>query len=172
MNQHDCQHRAIYDEFWTMIDNYSLAQLVDKTTSGYSPDTELGYMCSLIYLSLKNDFGQGQDTPYGHGHQLCEILSRSNLAESSYGPNTDLYIAIFNLEDMTWGQGHANSLDHGQQFCEILFKSYKGEVSSGSGTIRTGKVIPIEPSNYVHGSINVRLIYTQPCIHSYQFIFC
>ena len=33
--------------------------------------------------------GHGHDTPLGHGQQLCEILSRSNMAMKSYGPNTD-----------------------------------------------------------------------------------
>ena len=32
---------------------------------------------------------QGQDTPLGHGQQLCEILSRSNMAVRSYGPDMD-----------------------------------------------------------------------------------
>ena len=34
--------------------------------------------------------GQDHDTPFGHGQQLCEILSRSNKAVRSYGPDTDL----------------------------------------------------------------------------------
>ena len=33
-------------------------------------------------------FGQGLDTPLGHGHQLCEILSRSDRRVRSYGPDT------------------------------------------------------------------------------------
>ena len=33
--------------------------------------------------------GQSHDTPLGHGQQLCEILSRFNLAMRSYGPDTD-----------------------------------------------------------------------------------
>ena len=33
--------------------------------------------------------GQSHDTPLGHGQQLCEILSRSNLAVRSYGLDTD-----------------------------------------------------------------------------------
>ena len=35
--------------------------------------------------------GQGHDTPLGHGQQLCEILSRSNLAVRSNGPDTDFH---------------------------------------------------------------------------------
>ena len=27
---------------------------------------------------------QGHDTPLGHGQQLCEIFSRSNMAKKSY----------------------------------------------------------------------------------------
>ena len=42
-------------------------------------DLDLGYMT----------LGQGPDTPWGHWQQLCEILSRSNLAERRYGPDTD-----------------------------------------------------------------------------------
>ena len=33
--------------------------------------------------------GQGHGTPLGHGQQLYEILSRSNLAVRSYGPDID-----------------------------------------------------------------------------------
>ena len=33
--------------------------------------------------------GQVHDTPLGHEQELCEILSRSNLAERSYFPDTD-----------------------------------------------------------------------------------
>ena len=33
--------------------------------------------------------GKGHDTPTGHGQQLCEILSRSNMAVRSYDPDTD-----------------------------------------------------------------------------------
>ena len=35
-------------------------------------------------------FCQGHDTTLGHGQQLCDILSRSNLAVRNYGPDTDL----------------------------------------------------------------------------------
>ena len=32
--------------------------------------------------------GQGHDTPFGRGQQLCELLSRFNMAVKSYGPDT------------------------------------------------------------------------------------
>ena len=35
--------------------------------------------------------GQGHDAPLSHGQQLCEILSRSNLGVSSYGPDKDFW---------------------------------------------------------------------------------
>ena len=39
--------------------------------------------------------GQGHDTPLGHGLPLCEILSRSNFAMRSYGPDTDFgYVSL------------------------------------------------------------------------------
>ena len=42
--------------------------------------------------------GQGHDTPLGKGQKLCEILSRSNLAVRSYGPDTDFqYMCIVTL---------------------------------------------------------------------------
>ena len=42
--------------------------------------------------------GQGQDTPLGHGQQWCEILSRSNMAVKSYGPDTDFgYVCTVTL---------------------------------------------------------------------------
>ena len=43
-------------------------------------DLDLGHMT----------LGKGHDTLLGHGQQLCEILSRSNLAVRSYGQDTDL----------------------------------------------------------------------------------
>ena len=47
--------------------------------------------------------GQGHDTPLGHGQQLCEILSRSNLAVRSYGPDTDFqYVCTVTLTLEIW----------------------------------------------------------------------
>ena len=33
--------------------------------------------------------GQGHDTTFDHEQQLCEISSRSNMAEMSYNPDMD-----------------------------------------------------------------------------------
>ena len=42
--------------------------------------------------------GQGHDTPLGYGQQLCEILSRSNLAMKCYGTDTDFgYVCTVTL---------------------------------------------------------------------------
>ena len=42
--------------------------------------------------------GQGHKTSLGHGQQLCEILSRSNMAVRSYGPDTDFgYVGTVTL---------------------------------------------------------------------------
>ena len=47
--------------------------------------------------------GQSHDTPLGHGQQLCEILSRSNLAMRSYGPDTDFgYVCTVTLTSEIW----------------------------------------------------------------------
>ena len=53
---------------------------------------------------------QGHDTPLGHGQQLCEILSRSNLALSwrSYGSDTDFGYAC--TVTLTLDQGHDTPL--------------------------------------------------------------
>ena len=44
--------------------------------------------------------GQGHDTPLSHGRQLREILSRSNMAVKSYGPDTEfgyMYVCTVTL---------------------------------------------------------------------------
>ena len=48
--------------------------------------------------------GQGHDTPLDHGQQLCEILSRSNMA-ASYCPDTDfryVFTVTLTLEIWPW----------------------------------------------------------------------
>ena len=68
--------------------------------------------------------GQGHDTPLGHGQQLCDILSRSNMAVNSCGPDTHMLLCVhLDLGGMTLGIGHDTPLSHGQQLCEILSRS-------------------------------------------------
>ena len=61
-----------------------------------------------VYVHCDLDLGdmsicQGHDTPLGHGQQLCEILSRSNLAVRSYGPDTDFqYMCTVTLTLEIW----------------------------------------------------------------------
>ena len=61
-----------------------------------------GYgVCVTVTLTLRYDLGQCHDTPLGHGQQLCEILSRYNVAVKSYGPDTDfgyVYTVTLTLE--------------------------------------------------------------------------
>ena len=60
--------------------------------------------------------GQGHDTSLSRG-QLCEILSRSNLAVRSYGPDTDFLVYVhydLDIGGMTLGQGHDKPLGDGQ----------------------------------------------------------
>ena len=62
----------------------------------------------------------------GHGQQLCEILSRSNMAVRSYKPGHRIWVYVqgdFDPGDMTLVQGHDTPLCHGQQLCEILSRS-------------------------------------------------
>ena len=72
-------------------------------------------MCAVTLI-----LGQGYDTPLGHGQQLCEILSRFNMAERSYGPDRFWVCVHCDLGDMTLGQDHHTPLGHGQQLCETL----------------------------------------------------
>ena len=81
--------------------------------------------------------GQGHDTPLGHGQQLCEILSRSNMAVKSYGPGTHILLCLhfdLDLGGMTLDQGHDTPLGHGQQLCEILSRSNMAVRSYGPDT--------------------------------------
>ena len=58
----------------------------------------------------------------GHGQELYEIYSRSNLTVRSYGPYMYFeYVCTvtLTLEIMTLRQGHDTSFGHGQQLCEI-----------------------------------------------------
>ena len=41
-------------------------------------------MCKVKIDLRDMSFVQGCDTPLGHGQQLCEVLSRSNMAVRSY----------------------------------------------------------------------------------------
>ena len=62
----------------------------------------------LLYVHFDLDLGgmtlgQVHDTPLGHGQQLCEILSRSNLTVRSYGPDTDFrYLCTVTLTLEVW----------------------------------------------------------------------
>ena len=70
----------------------------------------LADICVNWDLDLGNiTLGQGHDTSLGHRHQLCEILSRSNLAVSSYGPDMDLAICAL------WPWRYDLGSNHGQQ---------------------------------------------------------
>ena len=61
-------------------------------------------VCVHCDLDLENmTLGQSHDTPLVHGQQLCEILSRSNLAARSYGPDTDFqYVCTVTLTLEIW----------------------------------------------------------------------
>ena len=58
--------------------------------------------------------GQGYDTPLGHGQLLCKILSRSNLAVRSSGPDIILGTGMC----APWVKV-VTPLGHGQELCEI-----------------------------------------------------
>ena len=68
---------------------------------------------------------KGHNTPLGLGEQLCEILSRSELALKSHGLDMKFGCVHCDLDlwDMTLVQGHDIPLGYGQQSFEILSKS-------------------------------------------------
>ena len=58
-----------------------------------------------LYNNLWKDMTWDIDTYSGHGQHVCEILSRSNIAVKSYGPETDFwYVTSVNstLEIWPW----------------------------------------------------------------------
>ena len=62
---------------------------------------QISGMCDLDLGDMT--FGQGHDISSSHRQQLCEILSRSNMAVRSYGPDTDFwYVCTMTL---TWEIG-------------------------------------------------------------------
>ena len=78
--------------------------------------------------------GQGHDTPFDHRQQLCEILSRSNMAVKSYGPDKHILQCVhfdLGLGGVTLDQGHDKPFGHGQQLCEILSRSNMAVKSYG-----------------------------------------
>ena len=135
-------------------------------------------MCELWPWPWTYDLVSRLWHPLGHGQQLCEIISKSNKAVRSYGPDTDfgyvctviltleiwpkvqvmthpwvidnkclkycsnpsyqwkvmartrIWLCVYwdiDLGDMTLGQGHDTPLGHGQQLSEVLFKSKLAE---------------------------------------------
>ena len=130
------------------------------------PTWQWGVMAwTRIFGTLHNDldlsdmtFGQGHDTPLGHGQQVCEILFRSITAVRSNGPDTDFGYSIFrpsiiqiqrgseelwsghrfpvyvhcdlDLGIMNLGEGHDTPFGHGQQ----LLKYYPDKWVRSYGT--------------------------------------
>ena len=71
----------------------------------------------------------------GHVQQLCEILSRSNLAVRIYDPGKDFDVQFDrDIRDMTLGQGHDTPLHHGQLVCELLTRVDLAAMSYGRDT--------------------------------------
>ena len=90
---------------WVM-DNNCVKYYPDPTWQWRVMDqTRILGMCALWPWPWRYmyDLGQGHDTRLGHGQQLCEILSRSNLAVKSYGPDMDLgYVCTVTLTLEIW----------------------------------------------------------------------
>ena len=79
----------------------------------------------------------GHYTPLGHGQQLYEILTRSNVKVRSNDPNTDFgYMCnvILTSRDMTLIQCHYKPFRHGQKLHIILIRSNMAVRSYGFDT--------------------------------------
>ena len=76
-----------------------------------------------LYLDFEDiTSGNGHYISLGQGEQLFQVLSRSNMAERSYGLDKDFgYVSTvtFTLESCI-DQSHGTSLCHKQQLCEVL----------------------------------------------------
>ena len=66
--------------------------------------------------------GQNYDTPFGHGRELCKILSRSNMTVRRWSRHV-FWVCVhcdLDLRDVTSDPGHVRPFGNGQQLCEIL----------------------------------------------------
>ena len=97
-----------------------------------SKESEFGHgfrACVHCDLELRDmTFIQGHDTPFRHGQQFWEILSRSNMEVRSYSPDKEfryMYSVTlkFEIHCMALIQGHDTPSGHGQQLFEILSRS-------------------------------------------------
>ena len=89
----------------------------------YSVDKEFGYMC-IETLSMEIWPWVKVITPLGPDQELCEILSRSNMAVRCCGADTDFgYVCTVILTFEIWP---CVTLDHGQEICKILSWSDQG----------------------------------------------
>ena len=60
-------------------------------------------MCALWPWPWSYDLGSRHDSPLSHGKQLCEILSRSNMAVRIYGQDMDFgYVCTVTLTLEVW----------------------------------------------------------------------
>ena len=67
------------------------------------PRHGFGYVCTVTMTSEISPWVKVMTHPLDHGIQLCEILSRSNLARGSYGPDTDFgYVCTVTLTSEIW----------------------------------------------------------------------
>ena len=103
----------------------------------YGLDMVLG-LWELCDLDLQDmTLFKGHDTPFGHGQQLCKILSGSNMTVKSNCLDTHFgYVCTvtLTLEIWPWVKAMAQRwpLYHGQQLCETLSRSNMAVVAPTS----------------------------------------
>ena len=111
----------------SVMDNNCLKYYLDPTWQWRVISLKHILLCVHFDLDLEGmTLVQGHDTPLGNGQQLCEILSRINMAVKSYGTDTHILLFVYcdlDLWGMTLCQGHDTPLGNGQQLCDILSRS-------------------------------------------------
>ena len=81
-------------------------QQSNMTARGQCSDIDFGYVCNVtLTLELWPRFNLM--TPLGHGQQLCEVLSRSNMEVGSYGTGMDFeYTCMCTVMKLTFEIWH------------------------------------------------------------------
>ena len=108
-----CVHCDLTLEVWPWVKVMTHPSVMDNNCEKYYLDPTWQWrvmagtqilLCVHFDLDLGGmTLGQVRDTPLGHGQQLCEILSRSNMAVRSYGPDTDFgYVCTVTLTLEVW----------------------------------------------------------------------
>ena len=104
---------TLTSEIWPWVKVMTHPSVISNKWVKYYPDptwqwgvmarTWISSMCALWTWPWRYDLGSRSWHTLGPGQQLCEILSRSNLAVRGYGPDTDFqYVCTVTLTLEIW----------------------------------------------------------------------